>query len=112
MGLGLALLAKMSWLLLFPLWVVLTAMACRQHAAAFANVPRATRSAQLLLILSMGVYVINLGYDFQDAFPAPRFHPIFQQNICWSGRARRRRPRGWQSVSGFLARRSSSTCAG
>ncbi|OYW22469.1 MAG: hypothetical protein B7Z55_04585, partial [Planctomycetales bacterium 12-60-4] len=66
-ALSLALLAKTSWLLLIPLWLVLTFMLKRR--ATLSQVSSHTLSAQLLLLLSLAVYGIHVGYAFEGTLP-------------------------------------------
>jgi 4-amino-4-deoxy-L-arabinose transferase-like glycosyltransferase len=65
--LGLAELCKTSLIILFPLWIVLW-IACR--FAGLRQLPcggRATEGGQLALILSLGIYIVNLGYMFDGS---------------------------------------------
>ena len=69
---GLALLSKMTWLVLFTVWpAVWTVWRGGGRSAAAAEKPGAARLAAVLLI---GVYVVNLGYAFDGAMtPLGRF---------------------------------------
>lgn len=64
--LGLAQLAKMSWVFLFPLWPVLW-MFWRLAPRAFPSSPLPPMR-HLAAILLLGLYVLNLGYAFSGAF--------------------------------------------
>lgn len=68
-ALGLAQLAKLSWLILFPLWILLTAIACLHSAESCKRPRKSPRIAQLVMIMSLGVYVINAGYAFVGVLP-------------------------------------------
>jgi 4-amino-4-deoxy-L-arabinose transferase-like glycosyltransferase len=61
--LGLAELTKMTWVVLFPLWPILWVI-CRWPIF---KRERWREPGQLLLIVCLGVYVINLGYAFDDS---------------------------------------------
>lgn len=62
--LGVALLTKFTLLILYPVWAVLWLAACRARGG---KTPSTTvRIGQGLLIVSLSVLTINLGYEFRD----------------------------------------------
>src|SRR5262249_10157838 len=66
-GLGLAELTKTTWIVLFALWPILW-LIFRLVNRPLGLLSWARDGAQLLLILLLGVYIINVGYAFDHSF--------------------------------------------
>jgi len=65
--LGLAELAKTTWIILFVLWPMLWLFWCITARTTSAR-HYLKGSAQLAVILALALYLLNLGYTFQDSF--------------------------------------------
>lgn len=63
--LGLAQLSKMTWIIQFPLWIILWTVC---HSCYGSHVSRKMQLTQLLTILLLGAYILNLGYVFDGSF--------------------------------------------
>ncbi|MEJ7640498.1 MAG: hypothetical protein WKF75_21640 [Singulisphaera sp.] len=67
-ALGLAELTKTTWVVLFVLWPLLTVLWRWRSAADGGRVSKAGGASQLVAILLLGAYLINLGYGFERSF--------------------------------------------
>ncbi len=65
--LGLAELTKMTWVVLFPLWPLLW-LVYRWPFSGLSLKARVRETGQLVLVLSLGLYLLNLGYGFDHTF--------------------------------------------
>ena len=63
--LGLAELAKTTLILFYPLWPLIWLV---YRAADRRNTPRYQEVGMLVLLMAIGLYVLNLGYTFEDSF--------------------------------------------
>lgn len=66
--LGLAELSKMTWIILFPLWPLLWAVWRLREAAPSRAGGWLRGGLQLVVILQLGLWLINLGYLFEGSF--------------------------------------------
>lgn len=91
-ALGLAELAKMTWIVLFGLWPLIwliTRVADRQRLASappstagLRPPARWSNPAQLAAILLIGLYVLNLGYAFDGSFRRLDSYPFFSRVLA------------------------------
>ena len=65
LGLGLAVLVKSTWIVLFVLWPVAWAVWRWFERGSIASKPG---GAQLATVLITGIYLLNLGYGFENSF--------------------------------------------
>lgn len=66
-GLGLAILARTTWIVLIPLWIV--GWLVRRWCPSAKNEPRADLSKWgIFAVLAIALYVVNLGYAFSGSF--------------------------------------------
>ena len=69
--LGLMLLTKMTWLIAFPLYLLLWVIwliAGRKREQADKNVPVRSQLVRLAIVFVFAIYLVNLGYCFQGSF--------------------------------------------
>ncbi len=67
-GLGLALLTKMTWLILFAAWPMVWLVWGRVTQLNHSGVSRMRQALQLASVLAIGLLVLNLGYAFEGTF--------------------------------------------
>lgn len=92
--LGLAQLAKMTWIVLFGLWPIIW-LAWRWTAARPEDSPRASvGAAQLCVILGLGLYTLNAGYEFRGSFTRLDGFVFISQSLAGNG------PSGAQDAGG------------
>lgn len=63
--LGLAELTKTTWIILFGLYPVLWLLSWAESGADLGDASRRSRLGQLLVLLTLALYVLNLGYGFE-----------------------------------------------
>ena len=79
--LGLMLLTKMTWLIAFPLYLLLWMawlITRRKHKQTKENVPVKSQVIRLGIVFVFAIYLVNLGYCFQGSFITCRF----QRDTC------------------------------
>ncbi len=68
LALGLAELAKMTWILLYALWPVIWLFYCLSRPRSLKTTKGTSQLTQLIFILLLSLYIINLGYGFDGSF--------------------------------------------
>ncbi len=80
-ALGLAELAKTSWVVLIPLWPLLWLLWRCPQSRHLSRQAWFYEGRQLAVILLLGVYVINLGYGFEGSFQKLRDFKFFSKTL-------------------------------
>lgn len=80
--LGLAELAKMTWIFLFPLWPVVWLLWSWGRRRGFDQPPWPKQAIQVASILTLSVFVLNLGYAFDGTFTRLGTYTFFSHTLA------------------------------
>jgi len=80
--LGLAELTKTTWIVLFGLWPALWFAWLWINREESRSIPRGVQFKQLVTILIMGLYVLNLGYGFEGSFKRMKSYQFVSRTLA------------------------------